>query len=268
MSIRRALRGSVSDEDLETVARETVRRQDKSFESVRRLDVDNWLSTPAVVNEEFFIKIVSTQNTVVQRLLTASRNLGALSSGTQPFFERFDGPLAMAEHELAASRAMQALDVNVPEPLLAFEHEGYGVVVLEYLPAFETLDALDSEAVTGLAPGLFEALARIHDAGLAHGDLRSENVLVEDGDLYFIDATKVDEANIEAARAYDIACALGALEPLIGAANAVESAREYCSDDELLAAERYLNFVALRPDHDFRVVDLKAAVEKCVDSAA
>jgi serine/threonine protein kinase len=268
MAIRRLLRGQVSGSDLEAVAREAADRRDRPFESVRPLEADNWLSTPAVVNEEFFLKVITRQNTILQGLLTTGRNLGAFSSGNEAFFQRFDTPLAMAEHELAATQEMRELGVNAPEPLEAFDHEGDGVLVLEYLPAFETLDELDRAAAERVAPELFGALARMHSAGLAHGDLRGENVLVADGELYFIDATNVREEGIDQARAYDIACALAALEPLVGAANAVRAAAEHHPDEVLLAAEQYLAFVNLRPDHTFEAARLRGEIEKTIESSA
>ena len=266
MGIRRLLRGEVSGAELEAVARETAVRQDTEFESVRLLEADNWLATPAVVNEGLFVKVITRQNTILQGLLTTGRNLGALSSGNEAFFERFDSPLEMAEHELTATREMRALGVNAPEPLEAFEHGGHGVLVLEYLPAFETLDHLDRATAERVAPELFATLARMHRAGLAHGDLRSENVLVADGTLYFIDATNIREGGIDQARAYDVACALAALEPLVGPTLAVETAAKHYPTDVLIAAEEYLDFVNLRPDHTFETHRLRNEIENTVGS--
>jgi tRNA A-37 threonylcarbamoyl transferase component Bud32 len=264
MSIRRLLRGTVSDEQLESVAREAADLRGETLDTVRLLEADNWLSTPAVVNETFFIKVITRKNTAVHGLLTTWRNLGIFSSGNEAFFQRFDTPVEMADHELAAARQIRDLGVNVPEPLAAFEHEGYGVVVFEYLDSFETLEELDSEAVAAVAPAIFDSLSVMHEAGIVHGDLRAENVLVADGDLYFIDATNVAEDALEDARAYDIACALAVLEPRIGAAAAVETAAEHTSEDILLAAESYLDFVNMRPDHRFESLAVRGEIEKAV----
>jgi len=263
MSVRRLLRGEIPQPELEAVAREAADRYGDDLESVRLLEADNWLSTPCVVNERLFVKIISAQNSFVHGLLTTGRNIGVFSSGTEGFFEHFGTPVGMAEHELEATRKMRELGVNAPEPLEAFEHDGYGVVVLEYLPAFETLEELDAGA-TDVTPDLFESLGRMHDAGLVHGDLRCENVLVADGELYFIDATKVSEDAIDDARAYDIACALAALEPLVGAGTAVAAASDQYANDVLLAAESYLDFVNIRPDHDFEAVAVKGEISKRV----
>jgi serine/threonine protein kinase len=265
MALRRILRGKIPRERLLEVGAEVAGRYGEPVRSVESLEADNWLSTPCVVNDQWFVKVITGQNALVHALLTTGRNLGALSSRSEGFFEYVETPLGMAEHELAATRRMRELGVNAPEPVEAFDHEGYGVLVLEYLPAFEPLDALEEGAAAGIAPALFDALAQMHGAGLVHGDLRSENVLVVDGDPYFIDATTVREDAIEDARAYDLACALAALEPLVGAGTAVETALESHGPEALLDADSFLDFVNIRPDHDFDAAAVRAQITKAVE---
>ncbi|WP_247009638.1 RIO1 family regulatory kinase/ATPase domain-containing protein [Halorientalis litorea] len=262
MAVRRLLRGHLSREDVAPVVDSVADRYAFSDPTVEFLEADNWLSTPLVVDEQVFVKVISDQNSLVHALLTAGRNLGAFSSGTEGFFEHFGTPVEMAEHELDATRRMRELGIRAPEPLEAFEVNGYGVLVLEYLPEFRTLDELDPDAIAAHAPTLFASLATMHDNGLAHGDLREENVLVADGELYFIDATNVREGGIEDARAYDVACALGALAPLVGAGRAVEAALSAYSPDALLDAREFLDFVNIRPDHRFDAAAVKGEIEK------
>jgi len=264
MALRQLLRGQLPDDEMTKVATEAARRQGEAFESVRALDTNNWLSIPCVVNEQLFVKVVTQQNAVVHGLLTTGRNLGVYSSRGEGFFERFQTPIQMAEHDLEATRQIRDLGINAPEPIEVFEHEGYGVLVLEYLPEFETLDQLDPGVVAEVAPRLFDALSRMHEADITHGDLRGENVLMVDGEMYFIDATKVKDGSIADARAYDIACALATLEPVIGAGTAVKLAGEYYTDEEILDAEAYLDFVNLRPDHDFDTLQTQGEIEKRV----
>ena len=266
MAFRRLLRGRVPWETLEGVVVEVTRRYDQPAARVEFLEANNWLSTPMVVDDEWFVKVISEQNSIVHGLLTAGRNLGAFSSGTEGFFEHFGTPYEMAEHELEATRKMREIGVNAPEPVEAFEYDGVGVLVLEYLPEFRTLEDLEVDVVIEHAPTVFDFLRRMHDAGLAHGDFRGENVLVAGGDLFFIDATNVREEAIDDARSYDLACALGALEPLVGADVAVSAADRYYSAEELLAAEEFLDFVNIRPDHDFDAAALKGEIEKIATS--
>ncbi|GAA0510158.1 RIO1 family protein [Halorubrum aquaticum] len=262
MEFRRLVRGTASWPELEGVVRELADRYDREGVRVEFLDADNWLSIPFVLDDDLFVKVITRQNTLVHTLFTTGRNLGAFSAGTEGFFERHETPYEMARHELEATRKVREIGVNAPEPIEAFEVDGFGVLVLEYLPEFRTLDEVDHERERELAPDLFETLRRIHDAGLAHGDVRAENVLVLDGEIYVIDATNVSEDGREDARSYDLASALAALEPLIGAPAAIDAALASYDPAELLAARRFLDFVAIRPDHDFAAAELKGEIEK------
>ena len=260
--LRRLVRGRVSSAAGERVVQSVADRYDREPGETRFLDADNWLSTPLVIDEELFVKVISEQNTLIHALFTTGRNLGAFSSGTAGFFESFQTPAEMAHHELEATREMRALGLNTPEPIEAFEVDGYGVVVFEYLPEFRPLDDLDPDTESHLAGELFAALATLHDAGLAHGDLRAENVLIRDDDLYFIDATSVNSEARSAIRSYDLACGLAALEPVLGARNTVRAALASYSAGDLLDAADFLDFVSIRPDHDFEAAKLKSEVEK------
>jgi serine/threonine protein kinase len=262
MAVRRFFRGAVEWDRLESVFRELARRYDEPVVHVEFLEADNWLSTPCVVNHRWFLKVISRQNSLVHALFTGARNIGAFSSGTEGFFEHFGTPIDMAEHELEATKRMREIGVNAPKPIEAFEVDGLGVVVMEYLADLTPLDEFDPEHVADLAPDLFEALATMHEHRLAHGDLRAENVLVRDSQLYFIDATNVREDGIDGARAYDVACALGVLVPVIGARSAVEAALDFYTAEELLEAREFLDFVNIRPDHDFDGATVKGEIEK------
>ena len=261
MRLRRLVRGRIDWPELETVVRTLAERYDRETVHVRFLEADNWLSTPMVLDEDLFIKVITKQNTVVHALFTTGRNIGAFSSGTEGFFESFQTPYEMARHELEATERMRELGVNAPEPVEAFEIEEYGVVVLEYLPDFRPLDEL-SDSETMLARELFASLRTLHDAGMAHGDLRAENVLILDDELYFIDATNIRTEARASIQSYDVACGLAALEPLVGARSAVQAALSAYSTAELLDALDFLSFVRIRPDHEFDSAGLTSEIEK------
>ena len=266
MELRKVVRGSPEWDQIESVARELAERHGREQVRVEFLDADNWLSTPLVLDDDYFVKLVTEQNSLVHALFTATRNLGAFSSGTEGFFGHYGTPYQMAEHELEATERLREVGVNAPEPIDALEIDGLGVLVMEYLPDFAALDDLDEERERELAPEVFGALRQMHDHGLAHGDLRAENVLVVDGEIFVIDATNVREdegggATMDAARSYDLACALAALEPLIGAKAAVAAALEHYDETELLEAREFLDFVSVRPDHTFAAAELKGEIE-------
>ncbi|EFW93306.1 hypothetical protein ZOD2009_05562 [Haladaptatus paucihalophilus DX253] len=266
MGIRRLVRGTIEWPRIEAVIREIAERYDREEVRVEFIDADNWLSTPCVVDDEWFVKITTGQNSLVHALFTSARNLGAFTSGTEGFFEHFAGPEEMAEHELEATRKMREIGLNVPAPIESFEYDDLGVLVMEYLPDFETFEQMPETEVRAYAPNLFAALSRMHENNLAHGDLRGENVLVANGEIYFIDATSVNGERIDEARSYDLACALASLTPLIGARDAVVPAREHYTAEELLAAREFLDFVNIRPDHDFDAASAKGEIEKLAET--
>jgi hypothetical protein len=267
MAIRNVVRGTLDWEQLERVFREFARRHDREEVRVRFIDADNWLSIPAVVDEEWFVKIVTPQNAFVHSLFTVGRNIGAVSRGREGFFDRYADPVSMAEHELQAIERMRSAGIDAPTPVEAFEVDGLGVLVVEYIPEFRTLGELTDDELRTLAPDLFERLRVVHDHEMAHGDLRQENVLLSGDRLYFIDATKVrteDEAAPNAladARAYDLACALAMLAPRVGPRAAVEAATQVYDAADLLDALEFLDVVALRPDHDFAATEVKTEIE-------
>lgn len=303
MVVRKWLRSGVDPERVEHVAREAARRlaeadasghaaaetadpdtmtaagggsgadgdsEDDGAVTVEPLEADNWLSMPVVVDERYLVKVTSQRNSLVHALFTAGRNLGAFSSGVEGFFEHHDDPAAMARHELEATQAIREAGVNAPRPIDAFEIDGLGVLVSEYLPDPQPLSTLPDDRVRELAPEALSMLARMHAAGLAHGDLQAENLLLSAGELYVIDATNVrDEPGARAsARAYDLASALATFAPRVGPREAVRLARREYDDGDLLAAREFLPFVALRPDHEFEDARVASAIDAAVDSDA
>lgn len=262
MAVRRFFRGTIEWDRLETVAHELAERYDEEEIRVDFLESNNWLSTPCVVNDRWFVKVITSQNSLVHALITGARNLGAFSSGTEGFFDHVSNPVEMAEREYAATERMRELGVNAPEPIEAFDVDGLGVLVMEYIREYETLDSLDIAVIEKIAPQLFSALSTMHAHGIGHGDLRAENVLISDGEVFFIDATTVRDDRIEGAIAYDLACAMAVLAPLIGARLTVQAAASEYDMDQLLEAREFLDFVNIRPDHDFNAATVKGEIEK------
>ena len=251
MSFRGLVRGRIDWPRLEETVRAVAARYDESAARVDFLNADNWLSTPCVLNERWFVKPISPQNALVHALITMGWNLGAFASGTPGFFEHCETPVEMARREYDATQRTWEIDVNASEPFDAFEANELGVLVLEYLPDFRAL-----------APELFASLSRLHAEGLCRGDLQPGNVLVVDSEIYVIDATSVRAEAVESARAYDLACALAVLAPRIGARETTRAAREFYSAAELLDAWPFLDFVNIRPDHRFDAAAIKGEIEK------
>lgn len=265
MDIRRYVRGTLDWNQLEGVGQELARRLDQEVVRIEVLETDNWLSTPLVVDDSWFVKVITPQNAIVQGLLTGARNLGAITSGTPGFFDRFEGPVEMGRHELQATTQMREIGVNAPRPITVFEYQGLGVVVLEYLAEFRTFSQLSVDEQREFAGEIFDTLQLMHQHELVHGDLRDDNVLIANDTLYFIDATGVQSDRLPEARAYDIASALAVLGPRIGYRDAVRQATETFGSGPVRDARRYVDFVNFRPDHQFDADRLKEEIDHVLE---
>jgi serine/threonine protein kinase len=269
MAIRDLVRGTVSWSQLEAVALELARRRDRDEIRVEFLEADNWLSVPCVVDGELFVKMITRQNAMVQAVFTAGRNLGAVTTGRQGFFQRSSDPVEMAEREFEATRRIREAGINAPAPVDAFKLDGLGVLVLEYLPEFRPIGDLSTDELRAVVDDVFGCLARLHDHGLVHGDLHAQNVLLCGDELYFIDATSIrdDAADTDCpgharAQAHDLACALGMLVPRLGARDTVRAALNHYDCDALVRASEFLDFVNLRFEHRFDAAEVKGEIEK------
>jgi len=267
MSFRRFVRGD-SSVDLDAV--EDALRDDCGMSEVElsTLDGENWLSVPLVANDEFFVKVLTSQNTLTHSLFTTMRNLGVRFSGNGPFFETFDSPAEMARHEFDAAERMREIGVRSPRPIDVVEtEEGERALLLfEYLEGFETLSEAEIDAE--VMREVFGLLRRLHDNGLAHGDFSLENVLIVDDEVYFIDSTNISEEGHDDAVAYDLACALGAFASRAPPEEVVDAATEFFDTDDLRHAADFLVVVRLRPgiEEGFSVRKIRSAVEDAAES--
>jgi len=255
---------SVNLDDVEDVLREECGIKEVELST---LDGDNWLSVPLVANDEFFVKVVTSQNTLAHSFFTTMRNLGIRVSGKGPFFETYASPVEMARHEFEAAEKMREIGIRTPRPIDVVEgdDEETALLLFEYLEGFETLSDVEIDAET--MREVFCLLRRLHDNGLAHGDFSLENVLIVEDDIYFIDSTNISEEGHDDAVAYDLACALGAFSSRVPPKDVVEAASEFFDAEDLRHAADFLVVVRLRPgiEDGFSVFEIRRAVENLAD---
>lgn len=256
MSFRSFVRGenSIDIDEIKEGLREHYKLDSIEIEVLK---ADNWLSVPLVVNREYFVKVISPQNTLTHAFFTSMRNIGVTMSGNGPFFETFESPYEMAKHEIDVTRSIRELGIHAPRPIEVIEVGENALVVFEYISDYKTLD--ETELTLDLIHKIFRNLRHLHENGFAHGDFSLENVLVVDDEIYFIDSTKIKPEGRKDAVAYDLACALGALAWHIGEKEVVGIASEYYSPDELGHAVDFLILARFRPgiEESFSIIDLR-----------
>jgi uncharacterized membrane protein YbhN (UPF0104 family) len=123
---------------------------------------------------------------------------------------------------LACSLARQA-GVNCPSVLLFGQMPGETLVLLTTVPSGPPLDAAVSVADAAL---VFVSLRALHRSGIAHRDLRPENLFVSEKSAGFRSLDAAVPAASELARRLDLAQALATLAPAVGAPGAISALTE------------------------------------------
>ena len=162
---------------------------------------------------------------------------------------RATGHIAISSRErleqlaLACTLARQAA-VTCPSVLLFGQMPGEILVLLTTVPPGAPPGA---DVTVTEAGALFAALRGLHDAGVAHRDVRAENVFVSPKSAGFRSLGTAVPAASELTRRLDLAQALATLAPALGPPGAIKAMRDGYGavDDRAVAA--VLQPVALAP---------------------
>ena len=161
---------------------------------------------------------------------------------------------------LACALAQQA-SVPCPAVRLLGEMPGETLVLVTIVPSAPELDGtapeLDGTAHHGPAHGgavsvagatsLFASLRVLHDAGVAHRDLRPENLFVTPQAAGFRSLDAAVPGSSELARRLDLAQALATLAPVVGPPGAIAALRAGYGNVDENAVAAVLQPVALAP---------------------
>jgi uncharacterized membrane protein YbhN (UPF0104 family) len=144
---------------------------------------------------------------------------------------------------LACTLARQA-GVPCPSSLLFGQMPGETLVLLTTVPPGAQLDAAVSVPDAAL---LFASLRALHHAGIAHRDLRAENLFVSGKSAGFRSLDASVPAASELARRLDLAQALATLAQAVGPSGAIDALRQGYGTVDERAVAAVLQPVALAP---------------------
>jgi glycosyltransferase 2 family protein len=144
---------------------------------------------------------------------------------------------------LACSLARQA-SVPCPSVLLFGQMPGETLVLVTTVPSGAQLDGTVSVREAAL---LFASLRALHHAGIAHRDLRPENLFVSGKVAGFRSLDAGVPAASELARRLDLAQTLATLAPAVGPPGAIEALRQGYGTVDERALAAVLQPVALAP---------------------
>jgi uncharacterized membrane protein YbhN (UPF0104 family) len=138
----------------------------------------------------------------------------------------------------------QQASVPCPAVLLFGQMPGETLVLLTTVPSGAQLDAAVSAQG---AASLFASLRALHQAGIAHRDLRAQNLFVSEKSAGFRSLDSAVPAASELARRLDLAQALATLAQAVGPRDAINALRDGYGTVDERAVAAVLQPVALAP---------------------
>src|SRR5439155_19063779 len=152
-----------------------------------------------------------------------------------------------AEHEALLALTAARAGVRVPPARLATRGPRGEVFIVEERVRGHTLDDVPTESIDDkLLDRVWEQVARLHEARIAHRDLRRHNVLVDEaGEPWLLDFNLVEAASSGRRLHRDVCELLVSLTAVVGPERAADSALESLGSDEVMAAMPMLQPLAI-----------------------
>lgn len=169
-----------------------------------------------------FVKVVPREWRDADLVYRGWRRLASLRGPRPPSFAV---PLHKVEHEASMALLAAAGGVRVPQVLLVRSFgNGAGLLVERRLrgPTLAELDA--GQLDDGLIAETWRQVALLHRAGIAHGELLPDNVVVADAAPWLVDFDRATAAADPRLRQRDTSTLLAALGKLVGPDRARPSA--------------------------------------------
>jgi glycosyltransferase 2 family protein len=147
-------------------------------------------------------------------------------------------PERQVEREAYLGLLAAAAGVRTPRVILAGPYgNGAGLLVQRLVPGRSLEERDPAEIGDPVLAATWREVARLHDAGIAHGDLGRHSVVVDDGGRpWLVDFDHAQPAASQRLRAADLAELLAGLAVRFGAERAVASARTALDQERLARA--------------------------------
>jgi len=158
------------------------------------------------------------------------------------------GRLEQVEHEALATVMAAQAGVRVPEVVLAaLGPDGHAGIVTRRVEV-ESLEAWPADAVSDeLLVRLWQEVARLHGAGIAHGRLNADHVVVDDGHPVLVGFAAATLGAPRPAIDIDVAELLVACTVSVGPSRALQAAVAGVGTDAVKGALPFLQRAALTP---------------------
>ena len=201
-----------------------------------------YVTTPD--GEDLFVKTLDSDDRAADLMSRAYRTLRLRRAGDR---RPFSSLRRSVEHEAFLSLASSARGIRTPQ-LVTIADVGSDGMLLAYRKIDgRSLDSLDPEEVTdGLLADIWRLVVTLHDAAIAHRELRLANVFIaEDGVPWIIGFGSAELAASESLLARDDAQLLASTTVAVGADRAVAAAANVIGREGVAKALPWLQPLAL-----------------------
>jgi uncharacterized membrane protein YbhN (UPF0104 family)/tRNA A-37 threonylcarbamoyl transferase component Bud32 len=180
--------------------------------------------------------------------------------------EVFRSTRSLAEHHAFLALWAHEAGVRAPRPVVVAPVGSHAITVVEELVRGTALDEIDPDRVDDAAlRAVWAEAGRLHDARIAHRDLRPSSIRLETGDAptaAFVGFTWAELSTDPALVGIDLAQLLCELALVTDVERTVAAALDVLGADRLAAALPYLQLPALTPDTRKRVRRHKGLVKE------
>ncbi len=227
---------------------QALKRMGVIVKDLRLLGGDARGSTPMLARgsegEPLFLKWKGRQHRDADWLFRAWRYLMYHQAGDEIPFAT---PKQLSEHEAYMSLLAARAGVRTPKMITAATLPDSSCFLLFERVQDDVLSSKNPDDIdAALLNRMWKEIARLHDARIAHRDLRAENVLIDDDDQpWIVDFGFAESSADDRLLAQDNASLMASLVVLIGVDRTLASANRSLSDEALKAAIPFLHPRAL-----------------------
>jgi len=200
---------------------------------------------------QYFGKIMSNSDMLTDRSIQLLKNVYLQLHAQVPLFGIFETTEEMVHDHFERLQGIYRLGIPTARP-----YGYYWVKGPSWLLVTEFLDAKPISSFRTIEPTVvstvFRYLRTMHRRRIFHGDLKPDNIMVDDDTTYILDIGHLrKDVPTRLKQAYDLACLLCSFLAFCPIEDILAVAQDYYNRRSLEAAADYIELVQMRPDIHF-----------------